>query len=120
MAEWIRGRDPGRPIHDQGEPDAFYTDVYSRMYAGYDELDAIGRRQEAVTSDSEHDAHRRRLPMILSLFLTAYQEVRPLQSNEIWALPAALKLAILSKSSPPRNACSPAEPMRKTSPACPR
>ena len=65
MAEWIRGRDPGRLIHYEGEPDAFYTDVYSRMYAGYDELDAIGRRQEAVTSDSEHDAHRRRLPMIL-------------------------------------------------------
>ena len=65
MAEWIRGRDPGRLIHYEGEPDAFYTDVYSRMYAGYDELDAIGRRQEAVTSDSEHDAHRRRLPVIL-------------------------------------------------------
>jgi len=65
MAEWIRGRDPGRLIHYEGEPDAFYTDVYSRMYAGYDELDAIGRRQEAVTSDSEHDEHRRRLPMIL-------------------------------------------------------
>ena len=65
MAEWIRGRDPGRLIHYEGEPDAFYADVYSRMYAGYEDLDAIGRHQEPVTADSEHDEHRRRLPMIL-------------------------------------------------------
>ncbi len=65
--------DPPRPIHYEGEPDAFYADVYSRMYTGYDsrmytgydELDAIGRHQEAITADSEHDEHRRRLPMIL-------------------------------------------------------
>jgi beta-galactosidase len=65
MAGWVRSRDPGRLIHYEGEPDAFYTDVYSRMYAGYDELDAIGRRQEPVTADPEHDEHRRRLPMML-------------------------------------------------------
>jgi beta-galactosidase len=65
MAEWVRGRDPGRLIHYEGEPDAFYTDVYSRMYPGYDELDAIGRRQEPVTANPEHDEHRRRLPMIV-------------------------------------------------------
>jgi beta-galactosidase/beta-glucuronidase len=65
MAEWIRGRDPSRLIHYEGEPDACYADVYSRMYTGYDELDAIGRHAEAVTADSEHDEHRRRLPMIL-------------------------------------------------------
>jgi beta-galactosidase len=65
MAEWARGRDPGRPIHYEGEPDAHYADVYSRMYAGYEDLDAIGRHQEPVTADSEHDEHRRRLPMIL-------------------------------------------------------
>jgi beta-galactosidase len=65
MAEWIRGRDPGRLIHYEGEPDAFYTDVYSRMYTGYADLDAIGRRQEAVTADGGHDEHRRALPMML-------------------------------------------------------
>ena len=65
MAEWIRRRDPGRLIHYEGEPDSFYTDVYSRMYAGYAELDAIGRRQEPVTADSAHDEHRRALPMML-------------------------------------------------------
>jgi beta-galactosidase len=65
MAEWIRGRDPGRLIHYEGEPGSCYADVYSRMYAGYEELDAIGRRQEGVTANPEHDARRRRLPMIL-------------------------------------------------------
>jgi beta-galactosidase len=65
MAGWIRARDPGRLIHYESEPDAFYTDVYSRMYADYAELDAIGRRQEAVTANPEHDEHRRRLPMML-------------------------------------------------------
>jgi beta-galactosidase len=65
MADWIRDRDPGRLIHYEGEPDAFYTDVYSRMYADYGELDAIGRRQEPVTANPEHDEHRRRLPMML-------------------------------------------------------
>jgi beta-galactosidase len=65
MAGWIRARDPGRLIHYEGEPDAFYTDVYSKMYADYAELDTIGRRQEAVTANPEHDEHRRRLPMML-------------------------------------------------------
>ncbi len=65
MAEWARGRDPDRPIHYEGEPDAFYTDVFSQMYTGYGDLDAIGRRQEPVTADSGHDEHRRALPMML-------------------------------------------------------
>ena len=65
MAGWIRSRDPGRLIHYEGEPDAFYTDVYSKMYTDYSELDAIGRRQEPVTANPEHDERRRRLPMML-------------------------------------------------------
>jgi beta-galactosidase len=65
MAEWIRGRDTSRLIHYEGEPGSFYADVYSRMYAGYEELDAIGRRQEGATANPEHDTRRRRLPMIL-------------------------------------------------------
>ncbi len=68
MADWIRGRDTSRLIHYEGEADSFYVDVYSRMYAGYDELDAIGRRQEPVTADPGHDAHRRGLPMMLCEF----------------------------------------------------
>jgi beta-galactosidase/beta-glucuronidase len=34
MAEWVRGRDPSRLIHYEGEPDAHYADVYSTMYTG--------------------------------------------------------------------------------------
>jgi beta-galactosidase len=68
MARWIRGRDPGRLIHYEGQADSDYVDVYSRMYPGYDELDAIGRRQEGVTADAGHDEHRRGLPMILCEF----------------------------------------------------
>jgi beta-galactosidase len=65
MAEWIRGRDTSRLIHYEGEPDSFYTDIYSKMYADYGELDAIGRGQEPVTTNPEHDRHRRGLPMML-------------------------------------------------------
>ncbi len=65
MATWARGRDSGRLIHYEGEPDSCYTDVYSRMYPGYDELAAIGRHAEPITADPGHDARRRRLPMIM-------------------------------------------------------
>ena len=65
MAAWARGRDPGRLIHYEGEPDSFYTDVYSRMYPGYDELAAIGRHAEPVTASPGHDTRRRRMPMIM-------------------------------------------------------
>src|SRR5690242_2176459 len=68
MAGWIRARDPGRLIHYEGEPDAFYTDVYSTMYTDYGELDAIGRGQEPGTANPDHDERRRRLPMMLCEF----------------------------------------------------
>ena len=32
MAAWTRHRDPSRPIHYEGDHEAAYTDVYSRMY----------------------------------------------------------------------------------------
>jgi len=65
MAGWIRGRDASRLIHYEGEHDAFYADVYSRMYPGYDELDAIGRQAEPGTANPEYDERRRALPVIL-------------------------------------------------------
>jgi beta-galactosidase len=65
MAAWARDRDPGRLIHYEGEPDSFYTDVYSRMYPGYGELAAIGRHAEPVTAGPDHDARRRQLPMLM-------------------------------------------------------
>ena len=65
MAEWARGRDPDRLIHYEGDRNAFYSDVYSLMYAGHGELDALGRHQEAAAPDGEHDERRRGLPVIL-------------------------------------------------------
>jgi beta-galactosidase len=65
MAKWARARDPGRLVHYEGDRDAAYTDVYSLMYAGYEALDALGRRQEPAAGDSERDARRRGLPVIL-------------------------------------------------------
>jgi beta-galactosidase len=66
MAAWIRGRDPGRPIHYEGDHEnCAYTDLYSKMYPGYDELAVIGHRQEPPTADPALDAHRRQLPFLM-------------------------------------------------------
>src|SRR3712207_6713077 len=65
MADWIRGRDPGRMIHYEGDRDSAYTDCYSRMYAAPDEVDQVGRGQEPPTREPAVDAHRRGLPFLL-------------------------------------------------------
>ena len=65
MSEWVHGRDPSRPVHYEGDPGSGHVDVYSRMYATHDEVDAIGRYAEPVTSDPALDAHRRSLPFVL-------------------------------------------------------
>ncbi|GGO95803.1 glycoside hydrolase family 2 TIM barrel-domain containing protein [Wenjunlia tyrosinilytica] len=85
MAEWAKGRDPGRPLHYEGDWDSSYVDVYSRMYASHEEVDAIGRREEPVTEDPAADEHRRSLPFVLCEYahamgagpggLTEYQEL---------------------------------------------
>jgi beta-galactosidase len=65
MAEWVRGRDPGRPIHYEHDRDSTYVDVYSRMYATHAEVDQIGRREEPPAGDPTADEHRRALPFVL-------------------------------------------------------
>jgi beta-galactosidase len=66
MAAWIRGRDGSRLIHYEGDHEnCSYTDLYSRMYAGYAEVAAIGHRQEPRTVDPRYDVHRRGLPFLL-------------------------------------------------------
>jgi len=65
MAEWIRGRDDSRLLHYEGDwTSCAYIDVYSRMYAGYEEVDEIGQRVEPSTDDTADDAHRRAIPFI--------------------------------------------------------
>ncbi|MBD0734861.1 glycoside hydrolase family 2 TIM barrel-domain containing protein [Streptomyces sp. CBMA29] len=65
MADWIRRRDPARPIHYEGDLTCADTDVYSRMYANHAETELIGRRAEPPLADAELDKHRRELPFIL-------------------------------------------------------
>jgi beta-galactosidase len=64
MAEWIRGRDDSRLIHYEGDWSSAYVDVYSRMYASYEEVDEIGRGVEPATADPADDAHRRAIPFM--------------------------------------------------------
>ncbi|MFJ5222943.1 glycoside hydrolase family 2 TIM barrel-domain containing protein [Streptomyces sp. NPDC088400] len=65
MADWAHDRDPGRPVHYEGDWDCGYVDVYSRMYADHEETERIGRGTEDPTQDPELDAHRRGIPFIL-------------------------------------------------------
>jgi beta-galactosidase len=41
MSEWTHQRDPGRPVHYEGDHLAAYTDIYSRMYPNFVETEAI-------------------------------------------------------------------------------
>ncbi|MEU6847178.1 glycoside hydrolase family 2 TIM barrel-domain containing protein [Streptomyces sp. NPDC046716] len=59
MAEWIRGRDPERLVHYEGDADCRDTDVYSRMYADHAEVERIGRGLDGGPE------RRRGLPFIL-------------------------------------------------------
>jgi beta-galactosidase len=65
MSEWVHDRDPSRPVHYEGDWDSGSVDVYSRMYATPEEVDAIGRGAEPQTKDPSFDAHRRALPFVL-------------------------------------------------------
>lgn len=40
-AQWVHRRDPGRPVHYEGDATGAYTDVYSRMYPSPAEVAAI-------------------------------------------------------------------------------
>ena len=64
MSSLTHERDPGRPVHYEGDVDCEYTDVYSRMYASHDEVDAVGRFAEPMTANPRLDAHRRSIPFL--------------------------------------------------------
>ncbi|WP_432843411.1 glycoside hydrolase family 2 TIM barrel-domain containing protein [Dactylosporangium sp. CA-092794] len=48
MAAFARERDPGRPLHYEGDRSCAHVDVYSRMYATHAEVAAIGRGEDHV------------------------------------------------------------------------
>jgi len=59
MADWVRHRDPGRPVHYEGDHTCSYTDVYSRMYPNYLETEAIGAENGFILYlDGAEDAER--------------------------------------------------------------
>ncbi|WP_249998738.1 glycoside hydrolase family 2 TIM barrel-domain containing protein [Actinoplanes sp. M2I2] len=64
-AAWAARRDPTRPIHYEADEECESVDVYSRMYPGYDQLEAIGRGAEPALADPDRDRRRRGLPMIM-------------------------------------------------------
>ena len=51
MAAWARERDPSRPLHYEHDWSCRDVDVYSRIYASHEEVDAIGRGEEEPLSD---------------------------------------------------------------------
>jgi beta-galactosidase len=63
-AAWVHERDTTRLVHYEQDAECESVDVYSRMYASYEELEAIGAGAEPRLADPTRDAHRRSLPMI--------------------------------------------------------
>jgi beta-galactosidase len=70
-ARLARDLDPTRFVHYEGDWSSTYVDVYSRMYAPQDEVDAIGRFAEEPLPDADADAHRRSLPFLLCEYVHA-------------------------------------------------
>lgn len=65
MAQWIRGRDPERLLHYEGDLSCADVDLYSRMYPTHAEVELIGRRAEEPLPDAGPDARRRAMPFIM-------------------------------------------------------
>ena len=68
MADWVRLRDPGRPVHYEGDHAGAYTDVYSRMYSTIPETRAIGQDDDAsvlLNCSAAESARQRSKPFLL-------------------------------------------------------
>lgn len=65
MADWIKGRDPDRLVHYEGDLSCKDVDLYSRMYPTHAEVELIGKRVEDPWGDPELDARRRAMPFIM-------------------------------------------------------
>lgn len=72
MSTWVRHRDPGRPVHYEGDHTGEYTDVYSRMYPALEEIDAIGGDHGPIMACSPGQAARlRRRPFMICEYIHA-------------------------------------------------
>ncbi|GAA3708629.1 glycoside hydrolase family 2 TIM barrel-domain containing protein [Zhihengliuella alba] len=65
MADWLHEHDATRPVHYEGDHDARYTDVYSRMYATPTESHAICRGEPIPTATREGSDRIAQQPYIL-------------------------------------------------------
>ena len=66
MSHWVHARDPGRPVHYEGDHVGSYTDIYSRMYPDLVETAAIGGESGELMACGPGDARRvRRLPFLM-------------------------------------------------------
>ncbi|MET7785818.1 glycoside hydrolase family 2 TIM barrel-domain containing protein [Streptomyces sp900116325] len=65
MADWIKGRDPDRLVHYEGDLSCKDVDLYARMYPTHAEVELIGKRAEDPWGDPELDARRRAMPFIM-------------------------------------------------------
>ncbi|QIK71867.1 beta-galactosidase [Propioniciclava coleopterorum] len=57
-AAWTRDRDPSRPIHYEGDHEAAYTDVYSRMYPTVEEVALVLEHDAGPVASPTHEASR--------------------------------------------------------------
>jgi len=72
MSDWVRRRDPGRPVHYEGDSVAAYTDVYSRMYPNLVEVGAIAGSEGPITACGPAEAARvRSKPFLMCEFAHA-------------------------------------------------
>ena len=73
MSNWVRHRDPARPVHYEGDHVAAYTDIYSRMYPNYLETEAIGADSGFISYlNSPDDAERvRSKPFLMCEYVHA-------------------------------------------------
>ncbi|AJT41056.1 glycoside hydrolase family 2 TIM barrel-domain containing protein [Psychromicrobium lacuslunae] len=61
MSAWVHRRDPGRPVHYEGDYTGAYTDIYSRMYASVPEVVSIATGStEPLLGCSPAEASRQR------------------------------------------------------------
>ena len=72
MAQWVRGRDPERPVHYEGDYTGAYTDIYSRMYPNLLETEAIGGEHGALLECGPAEARRvRSKPFLMCEYVHA-------------------------------------------------
>ncbi|MFF3751460.1 glycoside hydrolase family 2 TIM barrel-domain containing protein [Streptomyces sp. NPDC002018] len=68
MSAWVHARDPGRPVHYEGDHTGEYTDLYSRMYASVPETEQIGTdgsRSPLLNCTPAQAARQRTRPFLL-------------------------------------------------------